>query len=107
MEIDEMNKQDKETIIQYLMRCYRDSRSMIKFMEDCCIVTENIEQYRYEKKTCFLVDNVLREMQPTLRELLQWEFERPMEENPVAEKYSRSTYYRLRTQAIDDFLRCL
>lgn len=107
MKADELSREDKEKIVHYFMKCYRQAKTNIEYMEECELVSEKIEEYRSEKKTCLLIQQALMEMDGELKDILLMEFldKRPAKE--ILEKYSRSSYYRLRNLAVDDFLRCL
>ncbi len=106
MKIDHLSKAEKEIIVHYLMHCYRSSKGNVAYIEECDLIMEKKEEYRSEKKTCFLIERALSEMEESLRKVIEDEF---MEKKKVEllQKHSRSNYYRLRNQAVDDFLRCL
>ena len=76
-------------------------------MKECDLIYERIEEYRSEKKTCYLIERALEEMPEELREIIEYEFLEKKKMKEVYEKHSRSNYYRLRNEAVDDFLRCL
>lgn len=107
MKIDHLSKEEKDKIIHYLMRCFRQAQMNICYLEECDLVMERIEDYRSDKKTCLLVQRILVEMDKDLRDILEWEFLEKRGNKEMMEKHSRSNYYRLRNQAVDDFLRCL
>ncbi|MBE6108567.1 MAG: hypothetical protein E7192_08045 [Erysipelotrichaceae bacterium] len=106
MKIDHLSKSEKEIIVHYLMRCYRASKGNVSYLEECDLIMEKKEEYRNEKKTCLLIERALDEMDVELRDIVEDEFLN-RKKVQLLEKHSRSNYYRLRNQAVDDFLRCL
>ena len=107
MKIDQMTKEEKEKVVHYLMRCYRQAKMNIEYLEECNLVKEKMEDYRTEKKTCLLIQQTLMEMDRELRKIIEGEFLEKRAVKEMMEKHSRSNYYRLRNLAVDDFLRCL
>ncbi len=107
MDVEHLSKSEKEILVHYLMRCYRGAKRNTAYLEDCGLIQEKIEEYRSDRKTCLLIDQALEEMDHELREVIQDEFLERKKMQLILEKHSRSNYYRLRNQAVDDFLRCL
>ena len=107
MKIEHLNKEEKETIVRYIMKCYRASKQNIEYLEQCDLISEKIEEYRTEKKTCLLIERALNEMEVPLKEFFVSELMEKKRVDLANAKCSRSNYYRLRAQAVDDFLRCL
>lgn len=107
MDVEHLSKSEKEILIHYLMRCYRSAKRDTAYLEDCDLIKEKIEEYRSDRKTCLLIDRALEEMDYELREVIKEEFLEKKKLQMILEKHSRSNYYRLRNQAVDDFLRCL
>ena len=106
--IDEnLSFQQKEQIVRYLMKCYRKSSNRIHRYEICDSVRENFEIYRYDKTTCMLVDDALQELTQDERKIIRYDYMHPKEGQWYLEYFSRSTYHRLKVQAVDKFLRCL
>lgn len=104
---EKLTLQQKEQIIQYLMKCYRKSSNRIRRFEVLDSVKENYEVYRYDKTTCMLVDDAIKELKEDEKRIITNDFLYPLDKKWYLEFYSRSSYLRLRNQAIDKFLRCL
>lgn len=107
MKIDHLSKEEKETIVRYLLKCYRTSCENVQYLEECSLVNERMEEYRAERKTCLLIERALDDMEVALREFLLAELSQKKKIDLSDSTYSRSQYYRLRALAVDDFLRCL
>ena len=107
MKIEHLKYDEKETIVRYVMKCYRASKQNVEYLEECDLVQEKIDEYRTEKKTCLLVERALNEMDVSLRDFFLNELLEKKKVDLVNAKCSRSSYYRIRTLAVDDFLRCL
>ena len=107
MKIDHLKYEEKETIVRYVMKCYRASKQNVEYLQECDLVQEKMEEYRTEKKTCLLVERALNEMDVSLREFFMNELIEKKKVDFTNTNCSRSSYYRLRTLAVDDFLRCL
>ncbi len=107
MKIDHLKNEEKETIVRYVMKCYRSSKQNVEYLEQCNLVNEKMDEYRIEKKTCLLVERALNEMDVQLREFFLAELKEKKKLDLSNINCSRSSYYRTRALAVDDFLRCL
>jgi hypothetical protein len=107
MKIDHLKNEEKEIIVRYVMKCYRSSKQNAEYLEQCDLVNEKMDEYRSEKKTCLLVERALNEMDVQLRNFLLSELKEKKKVDLNNVNCSRSSYYRTRVLAVDDFLRCL
>lgn len=107
MKIDHLKKEEKEIIVRYVMKCYRSSKQNVEYLEQCDLIREKMEEYRIERKTCLLVERALNEMDVQLRDFLLSELKEKKKVDLNNVNCSRSSYYRTRVLAVDDFLRCL
>lgn len=104
---EKLTAKQKEQIVEYLMRCYRKSSNRIRRYETLNSVQENKAVYQYDQTTCMLVEDALNELNPQMKRIIVNDFMHPLEGKWYLEYYSRSSYLRLRAQAVDEFLRCL
>ncbi len=104
---ENLTMQQKEQIMNYLMKCYRKSSYRAKQYEQFDMIAENQATYRYDKTTCLLVEVALQEMDTDEKRIITHDFMYPENNQWYLEYYTRSTYYRLKNRAIDKFLRCL
>ncbi len=104
---EKLSIQQKEQILEYLMKCYRKSANRMKRFEECDVVSENKAEYCYDKTTVMLVEAAMEEIGIEERRIIEHDYMHPKENQWYLEFYTRSTYYRIRSRAIDKFLRCL
>lgn len=104
---ENLTMEQKEQIVRYLMKCYRKADNRIRRYEELNCVAENIEDYRSDKTTCMLVDDAVRELNSSQQLIIRNEYMHPLDCKWYTEYFSRSTYQRLKIQAVDKFLRCL
>lgn len=97
----------KEQILRYLMRCYRLSTNRINRFEVCHCVKENQQTYYQDKTTQLLVEDALRELSEDEQRIIRFDYMMPRKDYWYLEFFSKSTYYRLKSKAVDKFLRCL
>ena len=107
MKIDHLKNEEKETIVRYVMKCYRSSKQNVEYLEQCNLVNEKMDEYRIEKKTCLLVERALNEMDVQLREFFLAELKEKKKVDLSNINCSRSSYNRTRALSVDYFLRCL
>lgn len=106
--IDEnLTMTQKEQILNYLMKCYRKSCNRVKRYEVLEMVHEHMEIYRHDKTTVMLVDEAMLELSYEEQRIIRNDYMYPKEQKWFTAYYSRSSYYRLKAQAVDKFLRCL
>lgn len=99
--------EEKNKLIVYLMRLYRKAKTNISYIEDCDLIQERIEEYRVERKTKLIIEDALDELDEQLRMVIINEYVLKKDKKWYLEYYGRSSYYRLKSKAIDEFLRCI
>lgn len=107
MKTDNLSTAEKDIIARYLLKCYRVSRENVEYLKECDLIRENMESYRTDKKTILLIERALNEMEESSREFLIREFYEKRKTGMMESEYSKSSYYRKRARAVDNFLRCL
>ncbi|SJZ83947.1 MG284/MPN403 family protein [Anaerorhabdus furcosa] len=101
-----LSDKDKKSFIMILAKAYMRSKrriQMYKFLS----VEENKSYYSSELSTVYLVNSTILLCSPTSQFILKNEFFSYPNPNWYIEYYSRSSYYRLKKQAIDEFIDCL
>ncbi len=98
--------QQKEQIMNYLMKCYRKSYNRIK-KEESMEVRENHTVYLHDKATCLLVDEALQELKMEERRIILNDYLYLVDEQWYMGYYTKNTYLQIKHKAVDQFLRCL
>ncbi len=104
---ENLTTQQQEQIMKYLIKCYKQSSNRIKRAEACNTIQENEKLYLSDKTTRMLVDDALNELSPDEREIIVNCYIDVKKEGWYLDYFSRSTFYRLKSKAVNKFLHCL
>ena len=103
----DMTDSAKRKVAEYIGSVYRRSRKRMDVMIHSGGVEESAEQYHTDANMVYLVDRALQDCSKDTRFIIRRELLQIPEPFWYEEYYSRTTYYRLRKQAIDEFLNSL
>ncbi|MEG0168612.1 MG284/MPN403 family protein [Anaerorhabdus sp.] len=97
---------EKITFITFLAKGYMNSMRRVHLYR-IFGVQEGHMQYEGELGSLYLVDSALRLCSSTSEFILRNEFFGYSKPNWYRDYYSKSSFYRLKKQAIDEFIDCL
>ncbi len=98
---------DKEKIILYMMKNYRRAKRQIEVEEMKGIIAEQSSGYKEKKILIHLVESSLKECSLDTQRILENEYFKRTVKMWYLEYYSKSTFYRLKHRAIEEFIDCL
>ncbi|MBR3357541.1 MAG: hypothetical protein IKG46_06890 [Solobacterium sp.] len=98
-----MTDSAKRKVAEYIGSVYRRSRKRMDVMLHSG-VEESTAQYHTDADMVYLVDRALEDCSKDTRFIIRRELLQKPDPYWYEEFYSRTTYYRLRKQAIDEFL---
>lgn len=103
-----MNDQDKKTVMKYIGSVYCRCCRRLESIEIGGNADRSHEAYHDDLELIHLIDSTLQACEKNTRCIIRHDFlSANNEKDWYQEFYSRSSYYRLRRMAIDEFIRCL
>lgn len=98
---------EKEQILQYLVKCLKKAQNKKRCYDSGFFVQERPETYNNLEATLFLMEITLSSLSDDSRRIIEQDYIVKREKEWWLDFYSKTTYYRLKRKAIDEFIRCL
>ncbi len=95
---------DKEKIVLYMIKSYKRAKRNINLQELRGGVQESAGVYKEDLMVIYLVDSTLQECNEDSKRILHHEYFVNSASNWYLEFYSKSTFYRLKHRAIEEFI---
>lgn len=104
---NQMTESTKRKLAEYIGNAYMRSRKRMDVMLNTGGVEENPRQYHTDADLVYLVDRALQDCSKDTRKIIRNEYLQKADAYWYEEFYSRSTYYRLKRYAVNEFLKSL
>ncbi len=96
-----------KTIAKYIGKEYQRAKQRMDILEFSNSVERNAEVYHRDMTFVHTIDRLLFDCSRTTRLIVQHEFLANDEAEWFLDYYSRSTYYRMKRKAVEEFVNCL
>ncbi len=100
-------ERDYEYIARYISRRYREAKVRLDVSAAPAMVTEPNGMYADDAKYVYYVERCLLECSRSTQLIIRREYLSKPEKDWYISYFSRSTYYRLRAKAAEEFVHCL
>lgn len=94
-------------MIEYLGRIYRRSRRRMDISRAIGEDAEKSRAYIIDRDFVYLIDRTVMDCSPDTRHVIMNDYLRKSDSKWYIGYYSKSQYYRLRREAVKEFLHCL
>ena len=102
-----LSDKDKEKVVKYIGDIYRKSKKRIDVFEFQNAVNENRAIYESDRSLVQLVDRTLEDCSKDTRIIIRYSYLENTDPHWYLNYYARTTYYRYRKEAINEFINCL
>ncbi len=99
-----LTNREKEIILKQLVSCYNQSKKRSSF---CNIIKNNDRRIEHDVRYVQYIDAMIDYCTPESQKILKNEYFEPVVKVWSNEYYSRSTWYRLKKKAVEEFIDCL
>lgn len=100
-----LSPSSKRKLVERIGSCYRRSRKRQDLMNNTGCIRENARLYHADADLIYLVDRTLKDCTKDTQNIIRHEFLEVSDPYWYEAYYSRSTFYRLKREAIDEFLK--
>ena len=104
--IKNLNENEKETVVRYIGELYRDNKKRSEILNHNT-VNEDKSSYTPDSDLIRIVDITLDDCSIDTQLIIRNEYLKAKNRRWYQEYYSPSTYYRLRKEAVKEFLKGL
>ncbi len=102
----ELNLKEKERVIRNMIKSYKRAQRYLE-IKNFEGVGEESSNYVSNQILSHLVESALKECSKDTQLIIENEYMKKSFRNWYFEYYSRSTYYRIKHKALDEFIDCL
>ena len=106
-EVTKQEADEAKVIAGHLGKLYRSYKKEIEIFEYQNCVAENYRTYKAESEFIYLIDVNLRHCSKDTRCIITHDYLMDSEQDWYRDFYSKSTYYRLKRNAVKEFVDCL
>ena len=106
MTINNYNFSDKQALMKHLALIYQRQHTVLRYKSGF-ILKENSKEYQIAFHFIDFIDSTLELLLKEHKDILVNDFFYQKERNWWNKYYSKTTYYRIKATAMNDFLRCL
>ncbi len=100
--------EQNKIIARYVGKEYQRSKQRMAIMEYAENGKRNSKQYKDDAAYVYAIDRVLNDCQRSTRNIIMHEYLTSEDDtNWYLDYYSRTTYYRMKKKAVEEFVHCL
>lgn len=99
--------EEEETVMQYLGKAYRRSRRRMDISNYLGETAENSKTYDSDRNYVYLIDRTVMDCSSDTRHVIINDYLKKSGPKWYVGYFSKSRYYRIRRDAVHEFLHCL